>query len=640
MLLAGVSETAILFPLDFFSEYVDLLSSFIGTCASPYHPEIQSAPTTNSLASPALFKFYLLEANVRRLVMSGGVEAAVAWPSYFVPIHGALAQHCYHPDRTVRQQALSLLQRILLSIDFSGFGMGRLLEEFDTVIFPLLEALLQPEVRMLSNSSGGQKGVASPSSSSFEETQMRAASMACKFVLQNLSLLFPLDLLDQHHPSDQGMRAPSPEMAVIEAVWTPLLRLLLRFLATPTSSEVVRESIPESLKNMLMVMVTTEVLVPTSPALWTATFAVLDGVESLAGLSHELREMGEALTNVELPPAVINGEATSSQVGLDPVTVAETVDKNEEDSLLVFKNATLPIRQIDEESREHRLFGSETVDIFPAAATANKSEEFHALKNHREPSIGHKLFGSEAEHFFDQITSTMPQESMATERKQSLFDQYGTVRLNVIEDLEGEMQRVPSASSAAGSDGFFVAESRKVHSVLSTQSDGFFVNESKDNPDVVAQTPIGAQVIPNQTENTIGLPNQSLAESFTAAGESEKIKESETMHRTFTSTAYVQEDKGGPAHQKETLTNSENFFESFNAQNEQVPPPKGSEPEGPKVSSELHQSIPEPKATTPKVSSDELHTNKTNDQNEITETDPPSDSPQSSVTCSPTLFDV
>jgi brefeldin A-resistance guanine nucleotide exchange factor 1 len=255
LLTTIVREDELLFPLDFYVEYVDLLNGFIAsstqtsTTASPLSASGEIMPTSVELASEALNKFALLEANVRRLAGTG-IIATVLWPDYVIPVHCAIAQQCYHPVREIRQSALSLLQKTLLAVDYDEQGVRALLDEFKLVLIPLLEELQRPEMRRLDGN--------------VEELQVRAATVVARIFLANLSVLFP--------------QSATPNESI--NLWATLLGHLLRFLEG--RSDILRESIPETIKNMLLVMAASGVLHPPMPntnsELWMETWNRLDPV--------------------------------------------------------------------------------------------------------------------------------------------------------------------------------------------------------------------------------------------------------------------------------------------------------------------------------------------------------------------------
>lgn len=252
LLTSIIREEGVLFPLEFYSEYVDLLNGFIamaGSTASSLSASGEILPSPVDLAIQALYKLVQLEQNVRKL---DGVAVGTGWNEYVIPVHCALVQQCYHPVRQVRQQALSLIQRTLLATDYGSLACECLLEEFRTVLLPLLEELEKAHGR-----------VPRMSEQEMEEIQVRASSVLSRVLLSNLKTLFPLH--------DDGVAPGVFEM------WRVLVGQLVRLLEGP--GDLIRESVPETVKNMLLVMAASGVLLPggtgATAELWRVTWEML-----------------------------------------------------------------------------------------------------------------------------------------------------------------------------------------------------------------------------------------------------------------------------------------------------------------------------------------------------------------------------
>lgn len=238
------------FPLEFLGEFVDLLAGFVAQCVV-VGPNDRVTPLSlaskdsvvSTASSPAealeigcqgLNLFLALDQLLRPALSTNGTAV---WEAHFVPLHAAVAQLACHPSRVIRQQALSLLQRLAMSTDFEALGLEHLHRHFTAVLLPLLAQLSVPQANA---------GPFSPSAG-LEETQMRAASIICKVWLHNLSLLL------RPGPFSEKPDAPMNSELRFMGLWTGLLRALLDLMQG--RSEVLRESIPESIKNMLMVMI-------------------------------------------------------------------------------------------------------------------------------------------------------------------------------------------------------------------------------------------------------------------------------------------------------------------------------------------------------------------------------------------------
>jgi hypothetical protein len=235
------------FPLDFFGEYIDLLGAFIASSlpvdqVTPLSLASKESVNSHGGTSPSAMMeminqviniFLQLDLSLRGTLVSH----QSAWQDLFIPLHGAIGQLACHPSRALRQQSLSLLQRLTLCTDFIEIGLDGFQNYFKLVFLPLLAELRQD------NNSGGRGGSAFDGYSSkiigIEETQMRAASIICKVWLHNLHLL-----------------QTSGRIELFMELWEGLLKALLELMQGP--SDILRESIPESIKNMLMVMIATD----------------------------------------------------------------------------------------------------------------------------------------------------------------------------------------------------------------------------------------------------------------------------------------------------------------------------------------------------------------------------------------------
>ena len=109
---------------------------------------------------------------------------------------------CTNPCRDIRHQAISTLQRSLVSLEFASENDDKWTSIFDEVLFPLILRLLKPEVYH-SDPIG------------MSETRVQAATLVCKIFLRYLDQLSSsggmldlwlkiLDILDRMMNSGQG----------------------------------------------------------------------------------------------------------------------------------------------------------------------------------------------------------------------------------------------------------------------------------------------------------------------------------------------------------------------------------------------------------------------------------------------------
>ncbi|KAM3843001.1 Golgi-specific brefeldin A-resistance guanine nucleotide exchange factor 1-like, partial [Diretmus argenteus] len=146
-------------------------------------------------------------------------DSQTLWTSCWCPLLQGIAWLCCDARRQVRMQALTYLQRALLVHDLQTLDATEWESCFNKVLFPLL-------TKLLDNISPADVG-------GMEETRMRACTLLSKVYLQHLSPLLSL-----------------PTFA---ALWLTILDFMDKYLHAG-SSDLLLEAIPESLKNMLLVM--------------------------------------------------------------------------------------------------------------------------------------------------------------------------------------------------------------------------------------------------------------------------------------------------------------------------------------------------------------------------------------------------
>ncbi|KAM6956606.1 Golgi-specific brefeldin A-resistance guanine nucleotide exchange factor 1 [Aplochiton taeniatus] len=146
-------------------------------------------------------------------------DSQTLWTSCWCPLLQGMAWLCCDARRQVRMQALTYLQRALLVHDLQTLDATEWESCFNKVLFPLL-------TKLLDNISPADVG-------GMEETRMRACTLLSKVFLQHLSPLLSL-----------------PTFA---ALWLTILDFMDKYMHAG-SSDLLLEAIPESLKNMLLVM--------------------------------------------------------------------------------------------------------------------------------------------------------------------------------------------------------------------------------------------------------------------------------------------------------------------------------------------------------------------------------------------------
>ncbi|KAM5142238.1 Golgi-specific brefeldin A-resistance guanine nucleotide exchange factor 1 isoform 2-T2 [Mantella aurantiaca] len=146
-------------------------------------------------------------------------DSRTLWSNCWCPLLQGIAWLCCDARRQVRMQALTYLQRALLVHDLQTLDALEWEACFNKVLFPLLTKLLE-------NISPADVG-------GMEETRMRASTLLSKVFLQHLSPLLSL--------------------STFAALWMTILEFMDKYMHAG-SSDLLMEAIPESLKNMLLVM--------------------------------------------------------------------------------------------------------------------------------------------------------------------------------------------------------------------------------------------------------------------------------------------------------------------------------------------------------------------------------------------------
>lgn len=161
-----------------------------------------------------------LTARVPSLIEQSHLETNEAWRTYWSPVFRCLATQCVNTCREIRNQAFSSLQRCLLSPELASPDHKEWTNIFSEVLFPLINQLLKPEVYQTDPAGMGT-------------TRAQAAQLLCRIFLHYLVLLGEWDgVLD---------------------LWIKILAIMDRLMNSGQSDTLI-EAIPESLKNILLVM--------------------------------------------------------------------------------------------------------------------------------------------------------------------------------------------------------------------------------------------------------------------------------------------------------------------------------------------------------------------------------------------------
>lgn len=295
LLMAATNEQSQpLFPLDFFSEYLELLSAFIASCN-------ETAPTSKlpvsfvDMAKTAMKRLSDLEAFMRQQQIGDVVF------DYILPIHSAIAVQCCHPSRDIRQQAVVTLHKLVMS---GGWRRTEdVVGEFNAVLFNLLDELQSDAVLSFNGT--------------IEDTQMGAASLVSKVFLNNVMLM------------QQG------DPQTLTKILLTMLGKLLGFLRF--RSDTLREGVPETVKNILFVLSTTNALDLNQ---WTEVWSLVDQV--LPDLKKELgHSSSPVVTEKQDETSSNNNNNNSNNHDTLPDTSKATIS-NASDNLAIIQPVASP----------------------------------------------------------------------------------------------------------------------------------------------------------------------------------------------------------------------------------------------------------------------------------------------------------
>ncbi|DAA79604.1 TPA_exp: Uncharacterized protein A8136_0377 [Trichophyton benhamiae CBS 112371] len=197
----------------------------------------------------AIGVIYRVTGRIPALIQHSHLEKNEAWAAYWSPIFNSLTTQGLNPCRDIRNQTMSALQRSLLSSELASTDHTKWVTIFKKVLFPLILELLKPEVYQ-SDPLG------------MSETRVQAATLLCKIFLHYLVLLSEWG---------EGMLD----------LWLRILDILDRMMNSGQGDSL-EEAVPESLKNILLVMANGGYLVappnndPGKERIWTETQKRLD----------------------------------------------------------------------------------------------------------------------------------------------------------------------------------------------------------------------------------------------------------------------------------------------------------------------------------------------------------------------------
>ncbi|GFG39058.1 hypothetical protein Cfor_02589 [Coptotermes formosanus] len=209
---------------------------------------------------------------------NGETDFTSLWAQGWCPLLQGIARLCCDSRRQVRMSAITYLQRALLVHDLQTLMAPEWESCFNKVLFPLLAKLLEP--------------ISPQDPTGMEETRMRAATVLSKVFLHHLTPLLSLP--------------------TFTALWLTILDFMDKYMHVD-KSDLLYEAIPESLKNMLLVMDSAQVFSSSDgySQLWTITWDRINAF--LPKLKEELFKSHPAVeVQARLPTKTAENTATSS----------------------------------------------------------------------------------------------------------------------------------------------------------------------------------------------------------------------------------------------------------------------------------------------------------------------------------------
>ncbi|KAL0274869.1 UNVERIFIED_CONTAM: hypothetical protein PYX00_002898 [Menopon gallinae] len=206
---------------------------------------------------------------------NGDTNFTSLWTQGWCPLLQGIARLCCDSRKQVRMAAITYLQRALLVHDLQTLTAEEWESCFNRVLFPLLGKLLEPKFLDEVN---------------LEETRVRAATVLSKVFLHHLTPLLSL---------------PS-----FTSLWLNILDFMDKYMHVERS-DLLFEAIPESLKNMLLVMHSAQVFTSSEGylPLWHVTWERIN--KFLPGLKEEFFK---AQSSVPKPEKVIPAVPQSPEV--------------------------------------------------------------------------------------------------------------------------------------------------------------------------------------------------------------------------------------------------------------------------------------------------------------------------------------
>ncbi len=314
-------------------------SSLNAVCAETFAPVLDAVMAFVSFASvnaslQALDLLFLLSQRIPLLVRSGKIDdqeklnedtgangyEGVLWAEYWGPLLKGFSTAARDPRGKVRNQALVALEKVIAVHSASDFlSASQWKVALSTVIFPLMKQLFntqgfleatfeaeraaQRQLRLVSSTSAGSKARRSASvSADHDEQLVRSVLAACAKTQLRAVMLTSKTFLQHHAVIAAGL--PPEEFTDLWLGVLDVFRIALQgdvdepsesiaIYARGSEADELQEHVPESVKNMLLVMCDCGLLSESDSMRWNATFSLIrtflpnnvEDIESLATMS-------------------------------------------------------------------------------------------------------------------------------------------------------------------------------------------------------------------------------------------------------------------------------------------------------------------------------------------------------------------
>ena len=287
---------------------------------------------------------------------SEGAAAAAAaaaaesdlWTISWCPLMQGMARLCCDKRSHIRTYSLTKLQSSLLYKDLVALGPTEWESAFTRILFPMLSHLL-------TKSNPGEK-------TAMEETRMRAATLLCKVFLQHLS---PLTELDSFRP-----------------LWLTIIDFMENFIGA-ASSDLLADAVPESLKNMLLVMDTAGIFFSESGSateLYNLTSLKLQFLPNLMAdvfgekIKHQQQQRREEQDNTQLAAQPQVEHSTSEEQPSPeqdiPKKISATLQTQPPSTSVIVPESANPQSPMDPPIMPASVFFASTTSTTTAAAAA------------------------------------------------------------------------------------------------------------------------------------------------------------------------------------------------------------------------------------------------------------------------------